>query len=111
MVVCTPTKKARIFDYHNDGLSFEAIGRKLDLAPTTVRRNYAQMLRNNDPYHKNPKPGRPRKLAPEDLRHAEHLITSGEARDGSEVRMQLFPHVSDRTIRRNLSEIGLHGRV
>lgn len=38
-------------------------------------------------------------------------IESGEARDGADVKKQLFPTVPARTIRRELCEIGLNGRV
>lgn len=111
MVLCTPTKKARIYDWRNEGRTFDAIGLKLGLDASTVRRNYTQMCKTHNPYYKTPRSGRPRKLSPRDLRRAERALANEDARDGSEVHKLLFPNVSARTVRRNLSEVGLKGRV
>ncbi|KZP27006.1 hypothetical protein FIBSPDRAFT_731614 [Athelia psychrophila] len=69
------------------------------------------MCRTKNPYYKTPIPGRPQHLGPRDLSRAENFITSGKAWDGSQLRREFFPHVSEHTFRRNLCEIGLHGQV
>lgn len=111
MTHCTPTKRARIVTLRNRGLKFAEISNELGLHPSTVSRNYRKFHKKRDFYRKTGGGGRPRLLTPRDLRHAERLIISGEARDGSDVRRLLFPHVGASTIRRNLCEIGLNGRV
>lgn len=80
-----------------------------------VRRQHSTTGRNStitrDWYRKTHRPGRPRKLDKEDLKKAEETIDSGEARDGEDLRRQLFPDVGSSTLRRNLCEIGLPGRI
>lgn len=111
MAPCTPTKRARIVQMHDRGMTFNDIARDLGLHPSTVSRNYAKFHKKHDYYRKTGAGGRPRLLNARDLRHAEQEIVSGHARDGADVHRQLFPHVGASTIRRNLCEIGLHGRV
>lgn len=55
--------------------------------------------------------GRPRALTDRDMRRAVRAIDSGGAIDGADVRKQLFPEVGASTLRRNLCEVGLEGRV
>jgi hypothetical protein len=111
MVICTPTKKARIVDMHDDGKTFAEIGRKLEIPCQTASRNYYQMRKTRDPYYRKPKSGRPRKLTERDLRRANRAITDGEACDGADVQCNLFPDVSGRTVRESLCRIGLNGRI
>lgn len=73
MVPCTPTKKACIYNWRNEGWTFAAIGQRLGLHYATVSRNYAQMRRTKNPYYKTPLPGCPRHLGPCNLRRAENL--------------------------------------
>lgn len=111
MVQCTPTKKARIVQMRASGQKFPDIANILGLHPSTVRRNWAKVHQTKDFYAKPTRTGRPRLLSPRSLRRAEREITSGRVRDGSDVKRQLFPTVGASTIRRNLCEIGLNGRV
>ena len=109
MTKCTPTKKARIFQMRQLGTEFTDIANQLNLDVSTVRQNYKKVRKTEDFYAKPSRPGRPRVLGPRALRCAEQAITSGQARDGADVRRQLFPNVGASTMCRNLSEIGLKG--
>ncbi|KZP24105.1 hypothetical protein FIBSPDRAFT_705446, partial [Athelia psychrophila] len=111
MVNCTPTKKARILDMRNDGKQFSEIGTKLGLDPSTVSHNYAKMVKNPDPYAKAPGRGRPTKVDPRKLRRAVRACDSGTAVDATNVKQQMFPELSTRTVQRHLAEAGLNGRV
>lgn len=108
---CTPTKKARLLTLANLGHKPTEIAQQLGIHPSTVRRNLTKLYQNPDPYAKKPKPGCPRILTPHSLRRAAREITSGQAHDAEDVRRQLFPHISPRSMRRYLCSIGLNGRV
>ena len=98
MVTCTPTKKARILNFHNQGLTFQEIGDKLGLHCSVVSRNHQKMLQNPDPYQKTPAPGCPAKMTPSKLRCAARAITNGTAVDATDVKRQYFPEISVRTV-------------
>ncbi|KAL1944863.1 hypothetical protein VTO73DRAFT_2483 [Trametes versicolor] len=58
-----------------------------------------------------PRPGRPRILTPRDLDHLKLVLARGEAANATEAQRLAAPQASARTVRRNLSEDGLYGRV
>jgi hypothetical protein len=111
MVTCTPTKKARILDLHEQGMTFQDIRNKLNLHRSVVSRNHKQMLENPDPYYKAPGRGRPAKMTPRKCCRAARAITNGTAFDATDVKRQLFPDISIRTVQENLSDVGLKGYV
>lgn len=105
----TPTKKARILDRCQLGQSQEEIAKALKISQPAVSKVLSRLRRNPDPYARATKSGRPRLLKERDLRRARRAIYSGSCKDGADVQRDLFPQASSRTVRRNLSEIGLRG--
>lgn len=105
----TPTKKARIRDRYELGQTQTEIAHDLGISQSTVSKVLDRLRKNPDPYAQAEKSGTPRLLDERDLRRARRAINSGECKDGADVQRNHFPHVSMRTIRRNLAEIGLHG--
>lgn len=111
MVLCTPTKKARIVLYREQGKSFTDIGHILGIDRRTVARNWACVHDTHDYYAMKSKSGRPKRLDCRALRRAARAITSGFARDATDLQRRMFPDVSARTVRRELCSIGLNGRI
>ncbi|KAL1942278.1 hypothetical protein VTO73DRAFT_6342 [Trametes versicolor] len=107
----TPTKKAKLWTMYENGRKTGDIAAELGYHPSTIRRNYAKLQENLDFYTKPTRTGRPRILSPRSLRHAEMLIKSGKARDAADIKRSLFPQAGYSTVRRNLAEIGYHGRL
>jgi len=107
----TPTKKARIWQYHTDGLSSCQIADKLPWDRRTIDRTITLMKQHPDPYYFVPRPGRPRSLTPADLTFAKLSLKRGECRDGADVQRELFPNTGASTVRRALAMIGLNGQV
>ena len=68
MVVCTPTKLARIHDFRDPRFgkpkSFTAIGQVLGIDRRTVARNLRMVAESKDNYFRPSRPGRPRAHAP-----------------------------------------------
>ena len=92
-------------------MQFKDIASKLHLGPSVVSRNYYKMCQNPDPYYKPPGQGRPAKMTPRKLHRAVRAIDNGSAVDATDVKWQLFPGISTRTVQERLSEAGLKGRV
>ncbi|KAF7340588.1 Transcription factor [Mycena sanguinolenta] len=112
MVVCMPTKRARLIRMHEkENMDFQEIGAELGISRSCASRNYAKVKETGDPYHYEPKSGRPRRFTDRDMRHATRLIETGKARDGADVREALFPTAPASTVRDALRAVGLHGRV
>lgn len=110
MVVCTPTKKARVVHMHKHGSNFTEIGKELGFSKQTASRAWHSYLKNPDFYAKVPKPGRPKALSDYDCRIAARKIRSGQARDATDLHRQEFQHVGVTTVRRALTAMGLPGR-
>ncbi|CDO75639.1 hypothetical protein BN946_scf184840.g22 [Trametes cinnabarina] len=83
MVELTPTKKARLYTLMEHGAKPRDAAAEIGCDPSTARCNYAKLQKNPDFKAKPHCPGRPRKIH-----------EPGES-----------------TVRRNLAEIGLHGRI
>lgn len=107
----TPTKKARIWDRHNQHQTQKEIAHDLDISQPTVSKTLAQMHHTGDPYAKEPRSGCPKILDDHDKLIARRAIVSGECADASEVQREHFPNISKRTIRRFLADMGLNGRI
>lgn len=110
MVVCTPTKKAWIVDMRERGMKFTEIAQK-GLPRSTISRNHAKMLKNSNLYAKAPGRGRPTKMTARSVRQAVRACDNGTARDATDVKQQLFPELSVRTVQRHLLKAGLPGRI
>ena len=114
MVVCTPTKKARIYTLRQAGLKFLDIGHILNMKESTVSRNFCALQKQGDNpnfYLRKPIPGRPRVITPHAERRATRLILSGECSDATDVKRVLFPQLHATTVRRMFIRKGLLGRV
>ncbi|KAJ3751399.1 hypothetical protein DFH05DRAFT_1375484, partial [Lentinula detonsa] len=81
----------------------------------TIKRNYRNAkAHGNDPYWTGKKEqpgGRPRKINGATLAEVTNQLDSGELRDGAHAQRCHFPDIFERTIRRNLSEVGYEGFV
>ncbi|KAI0366343.1 hypothetical protein BV20DRAFT_906194, partial [Pilatotrama ljubarskyi] len=111
MAELTPTKKKTIMTMYSLGQKTAAIAAEIGCHPSTVCHNHKKLLEKPNPYAKPHRLGRPRKLDERSLRHAQIMVDSGKACDGADVLAQLSEDVGASTVRRNLAEIGLHGRV
>ena len=107
----TPTKKARIWQYHSDGQSNRQIATKLGWDRRTINRTINLMKEYPNPYYITPRPGRPRSLTPGDIAFAKLSLKRGQTRDGADIQRELFPNTGASTVRRALAMAGLHGRV
>lgn len=107
----TPTKKARIWQYHLEGKKNREIAREMNRDHTTIDHLIRQMKLNPDPYFRTSGHGPPRKLSDRDLRLARREIDTGGCADGAEVKRKFFPEVGDSTVRAALAGMGLNGRV
>lgn len=107
----TPTKKAKMWLLHEQGKTNREIAKSLGFDRRTIDRAILSYAAHPDPYYKVPVPGRPRVLSERDVREARILLKRGGARDGEDVRRQLFPEVGASTVRRTLAENGMRGRV
>lgn len=115
MVLCTPTKKARIFHMRqSQGLTFEEIGNTLGISRTTASRNFSNLQKQGPrpDFYARPKiPGRPKVITPHAERRACRLIGANKCRNATEVQRKLFPQVHPTTVRRMFIKKGLNGRV
>ena len=115
MVVVTPSKKARLWEWMQAGLPYAEMARKLNIQAESTVRKACQRLKSEgkqpDFYAKPNIPGRPRILTESDARYAQIAIAHGQAQNAVDLQRRLFPHVSPDTVRRALIRRGLHGRV
>jgi len=114
MVVCTPTKKARIIQLRKQGWKFRDIGADIGLERSVVSRNYNKLVKKGgepDFYHTEAIPGRPKVITPHGERRAERLIKSGECRDATDIQRVLFPELHPTTVRQMFIRKGLPGRI
>jgi len=78
---------------------------------STVSDNLRRTRKLNSFYACKARSGRPKKLDARDRRRAVRGITSGQARDAAELQRTMFPEVSQRTMRRVLTQEGYPGRI
>lgn len=107
----TPTQKARIWQYHADGLSNRKIAEKLGRDRRTVDRTIHLMEAHPDPDYYTPRSGRPRALNPADVAYAKLSLKRGHSRSSAEIQRQLFPSTGASTVRRALAMAGHHTPV
>lgn len=109
------TKCAKILELHNHSsgtpLSISQIARRTHTCRETVRRVLRRVRETGTLHYDMPRSGRPRILTPRDLNHLKLVLARGEAANATEVQHLAAPQASARTVRRNLSEDGLYGRV
>jgi hypothetical protein len=98
IATCSPTKKAYISRQRKYGNpSLANIAKTLDISPSVVSRNYwkpEQQGPDPDFYAKAKKQVDPVLLTPHAERRALWLVTSGAARDATDVQWKLFPDIS-----------------
>ena len=111
MVYTSPTKKARIYEFHKLGLTNEEVGDKVGVHRTTVGRYLKRFEKSTNFYDVGKKSGRPRKMTPRDAALAARMLARAEVANAAELHKKAFPGVSPRTLHRNLSEQGLVARV
>jgi Transposase/Homeodomain-like domain len=111
MVYTSPTKKARIVHYKNAGMTNDAIAQKFHIHRSTVSRIYGRHAKLENYYDVKPKPGRPRKFTPNDVRFAARTLANAKAHDVSDLQRQYFPGLHPETIRRRLAACGLKAYV
>ena len=112
MVVITPAISARIWFLHTEGISADAIGRKLDLHRATVGYELRRLKEiNGDFTAKRLYHGRKLIMSPSKVLRAKRSINSGEARNATACQRLHFPTIDPRRVREALSRIGLKGRV
>lgn len=78
MTVLTPTKRARVCVYREQGCSYHKIGLLLGCHPSTAKRAYDKFKDQRDFYRPIPNRGRPKLLDPADQRIACRLVRSGK---------------------------------
>jgi len=110
MVYTTPTKKARIVLLRCQGKKFSEIANQFNIHRSTASGIFNKYNKTEDYYHVGSKTGRPRLMGHHDRVLAVQKIRSGQARDGADLCRQKFPHLSYSTVRKELREMGLHGR-
>lgn len=83
----------------------------LHIHPSTVSRQLRRLRQNPDFYYVKPRPGRPRILSPRSIHHAYIAIECSHASTAADIQRQLFPHVSEWTVRRALHSAGLSAYI
>lgn len=107
MVYTTPTKKARIVQLKEQGLTNQAVATHTQVHPSTVSRIYAHYGRTQKFYNVKPKSGWPRKLTTSEAQTGLKMLANGTAQDATDLQRKLFLHVGTDTVRRRLKELGL----
>ncbi|EIW62920.1 uncharacterized protein TRAVEDRAFT_98646, partial [Trametes versicolor FP-101664 SS1] len=77
----------------------------------TIRKTLKRVEETGTLHHDLPRPGRPRILTPRDINHLKLALARGEVANATDAQRLLAPQASTQTVRRNLSEVGLCGRV
>ena len=67
------------------GINNSEIASKFGIHRTTVAQIFARYEKSGDPYHVNPKTGRPRKIDAREIRVAAWLLASAKAANATEV--------------------------
>ncbi|KZO89558.1 hypothetical protein CALVIDRAFT_572371 [Calocera viscosa TUFC12733] len=107
----TPTRQAQAVAYHDAGMDSVQIAEKLDCHSSTVRRNVEKYKDAKSFYWTSPQLGHPPAIHSDWYPIMEEYFDTGKARDGEDLRRQLFPDVLPSTIWKTLRDIGLYGRI
>jgi transposase len=94
----TPTTKARICRDKAAGMQEVDIAEKFGLHRTTVVCVIKRYAKSEDFYNVKPKPGRPHKFKPNDVRVAVHALACTEAHDVADLQRKYFPDINAQTI-------------
>lgn len=100
-----------MFELHLNGMSNRKIAERFGCHHTTIGRIIENMNKHGTPYYVNRGRGRKHILDERDERRIERELSSGRARDVSDLRKNLGLPCSDSTLRRALYSMGLHGRM
>ncbi|KAK6966656.1 hypothetical protein R3P38DRAFT_3119248, partial [Favolaschia claudopus] len=107
----TASKKAAIVALKEAGFSNRAVAEKENVAPSTVSR----ISNRYGPTHhfdaKTSRPGCPRKIDDRDIRTALRMLTSGQAKNVTDLQRRFFPHLHVDTIKASFREHGLGAYV
>jgi hypothetical protein len=87
------------------------IAEKFGLHCTTVVRIIKRYAKSEDFYNVKPKPGRPRKFKPNDVRVAVRTLARTEAHDVTDLQRKYFLDIDAQTIRMRLQTCGLNAYV
>jgi transposase len=102
------TKKAAIVALKEQKLSNRAVAAKENVSTSTVSRINARYGANHQFEAKSPRPGRPSKISEHDAQKAMRMLSSGKARNASDLKRKLFPDIHEDTIRKVLKKRGLN---
>ncbi|KAK7059257.1 hypothetical protein R3P38DRAFT_3167528 [Favolaschia claudopus] len=98
------TKKSAIVALKEAGWSNRDVAEKENVAPSTVSRINARYGPTHDFDAKTPRQGRPRKINERDVPKALRLLSSGKAKNASDLQRKYFPHLHVDTIRARASK-------
>jgi transposase len=101
------TQKAAIVALKEAQQSNREVAEKENVAPSTVSRLNARYGPTHEFDSKAPKTGRPTKLGERDMRKALRMLSSGQAKNASDLKRKFFPHLHVDTVRRALKKRGL----
>jgi transposase len=97
------TKKATIVALKEQKLSNRAVAAKENVSASTVSRINARYGANHQFEAKSPRPG-----SEHEAQKAMRMLSSGKARNASDLKQKLFPNIHEDTIRKALKKRGLN---
>ncbi|KAG9125886.1 hypothetical protein FRC07_005768 [Ceratobasidium sp. 392] len=104
----SPKTRARILALRETGLTIRLIGAKLGIPHSTVARTCQNWAKTRS-YHSNrARSGRPRKLRLADAKFAALSLSQNRLATAVQLRRDYFPHVSTKTVRCCLRELGIY---
>jgi len=107
--VDTPTKN-RIIGYAKATGNAAEAGRKENVPERTAQRIVARYRQQGTTANK-PRPGRPRKCTPRDIREIERIARKKRRAPFKEIANEITVDISESTVRRELARKGYHRRV
>jgi transposase len=87
------TKKAAIVALKEQKISNRAIANKENVSPSTVSRINKRYGANRQFDSKSPRTGSPTKITERDAQRATRMLSSGQARNVSDLKRKLFPYL------------------
>src|ERR1700761_312198 len=111
MADTTCAQKSAIVTWKAAGLTDRQVAEKENVAPATVCRINKRYSQTRDFDAKGRKTGRPTKFTEQDRRKAARLLSSGRAKNASDLKRNFFPDLHVDTIRHGLRKRGLKAYV